>query len=209
MMTKLKFLLSMVTIFTISMANAQVTTTVNGETILGTPYTDDKYKDGTIYYGDKSQTAQIRYNAYQDLIEYQQNGKALVLDAQPSIKKVTVGEETFIPLSPNGNSKKLGYFSQLDTGKVNLYSKKKIVFLPFKKQGKIDGTDQPAEFKKSPDMYYLQVGDGELKQVDNVKEIIAALPDKQDELTQYAKKEKINAKKEKDIIQFVKYYNSL
>ena len=58
-------------------------------------------------------------------------------------------------------------------------------------------------------MYFLQVGDGELKQVDNIKEIIAALPDKQDELTQYAKKEKISAKKEKDIIQFVKYYNSL
>ena len=208
MMNKLKFLLGMVTLFTISMANAQVTTS-SGETIAGSPYVDDKYKDGMIYYGDKNYPAPIRYNAYQDLIEYQQNGKALTLDANPSIKKVVVGDEVFIPLSHEGNAKKLGYFVMVDSGKLSLYSKKKIIFLPFKQRGKIDGTDQPAEFQKKPDIFYYQVGDGALQQVDNVKSIIASLPDKQDEMTQFAKKEKINAKKEKDILQFVKYYNSL
>jgi len=208
MMNKLKFLLGMVTMFTISMANAQVTTS-SGETIAGSPYVDDKYKDGMIYYGDKNYPAPIRYNAYQDLIEYQQNGKALTLDANPSIKKVVVGDEVFIPLSHEGNTKKLGYFVMVDSGKLSLYSKKKIIFLPFKQRGKIDGTDQPAEFQKKPDIFYYQVGDGALQQVDNVKSIIASLPDKQDEMTQFAKKEKINAKKEKDILQFVKYYNSL
>jgi hypothetical protein len=194
--------------FTISLANAQVTTST-GEAIAGSPYMDDKYKDGTIYYGDKNQSAPIRYNAYQDLIEYQQNGKALVLDANPAIKKVTVGSETFVPLSPTGNAKKLGYFAVLDTGKLTLYSKKKIVFLPAKKGGKLDGSDQPAEFKKSPDMYYYQIGNGELKEVDNIKSLIASLPDKQDELNQFVKKEKISAKKEKDLRDFVQYYNSL
>ena len=208
MMNKLKFLLGMVTMFTISMANAQVTTS-SGETIAGSPYVDDKYKDGMIYYGDKNYSAPIRYNAYQDLIEYQQNGKALTLDANPTIKKVVVGEEVFIPLSPEGNTKKLGYFVMVDSGKVSLYSKKKIIFLPFKQRGKIDGTDQPAEFQKKPDIFYYQVGVGALQQVDNVKSMIASLPDKQDEMTQFAKKEKINTKKEKDIIQFVKHYNSL
>ena len=208
MMNKLKFLLGMVTMFTISIASAQVTTS-SGETIAGSPYVDDKYKDGMIYYGDKNYPAPIRYNAYQDLIEYQQNGKALTLDANPSIKKVVVGDEVFIPLSHEGNTKKLGYFVMVDSGKLSLYSKKKIIFLPFKQRGKIDGTDQPAEFQKKPDIFYYQVGDGALQQVDNVKSIIASLPDKQDEMTQFAKKEKINAKKEKDILQFVKYYNSL
>lgn len=208
MMNKLKFILSMVTVFTISLANAQVTTST-GEAVAGSPYMDDKYKDGTIYYGDKNQSAPIRYNAYQDLIEYQQNGKALVLDANPAIKKVTVGNDTFVPLSSSGNGKKLGYFAVLDTGKITLYSKKKVVFMPFKKGGKLDGSDQPAEFKKSPDMYYYQVGDGELKEVDNIKSIIASLPDKQEEASAFVKKEKISAKKEQDLKEFVKYYNSL
>ena len=208
MMNKMKSLLGMVTVFTISMASAQVKTS-DGEVIAGSPYTDDKYKDGMIYYGtDKNQAAPIRYNAYQDLIEYQQNGKALVLDANPGIKKVIVGGETFVPL-PNSDSKKLRYFAVLDSGKITLYSKKNIVFQPFKRGGKLDGSDQPAEFQKKPDTYYYQLGDGELKEIDNIKSLIAGLPDKQDELNQFVKKEKISAKKEKDLLQFVKYYNSL
>ena len=208
MMNKMKSLLGMVTVFTISMATAQVKTS-DGEVIAGSPYTDDKYKDGIIYYGtDKNQAAPIRYNAYQDLIEYQQNGKALVLDANPGIKKVIVGSETFVPL-PNSDSKKLRYFAVLDSGKITLYSKKNIVFQPFKRGGKLDGSDQPAEFQKKPDTYYYQLGDGELKEIDNIKSLIAGLPDKQDELNQFVKKEKISAKKEKDLLQFVKYYNSL
>ncbi|HMG91977.1 MAG TPA: hypothetical protein VK589_18100 [Chryseolinea sp.] len=209
MMNKLKFILGMVTmLFTISIASAQVTAS-NGEEIAGSPYMDDKYKEGMIYYGDKNYKAPIRYNAYQDLIEYQQNGKALTLDANQSIKKVIVGDEVFVPLTPAGNTKKPGYFALLDSGKLNLYSKKRIVYMPFKKQGKLDGSDQPAEFKKSPDIFYFQLGDGQLQEVDNMKSLIASLPDKQDELTQYVKKEKISPKKEKDLLQFVKYYNSL
>src|SRR5688572_2269843 len=130
MMNKLKFLLGMVTMFTISMASAQVTTS-DGEQIAGSPYVDDKYRDGMIYYGDKNYSVPIRYNAYQDLIEYQQNGKALTLDANPSIKRVVVGDEVFIPLSPEG-AKKLSYFALIDSGKLTLYSKKKIVFMPYK-----------------------------------------------------------------------------
>ena len=208
MMNKLKFILGMVMMFTISMSSAQVKTST-GEEIAGSPYVDDKYKDGMIYYGDKNYAAPIRYNAYQDLIEYQQDGKALVIDANAAIKKVTVGSEVFIPLRHEGNAKKLGYFIMLDTGKLSLYSKKRIVFTPFKKGGKLDGSDQPAEFKKSPDVFYYQLGDGQLQEIDNMKSLIATLPDKQEELTQYVKKEKISAKKEKDLVQFVKYYNSL
>jgi hypothetical protein len=207
MMNKLKLLLGIVTMFTITVASAQVKT-ATGDPVTGSPYMDEKYKDGVIYFGDKNQTAPIRYNAYQDLIEYEQNGKALVLDPNPAIKKVVFGSETLVPLSPE-SSNKLGYYVMLDSGKVSLYAKKKIVFLPFKKQGKLDGSDQPAEFKKSPDMFYFQVGNGALKEVDNMKSFIASFPDKQDELSQYAKKEKISTKKEKDLIQFVKYYNSL
>ena len=51
MMNKTKFILGLVTMFTISMASAQVKTST-GEPIEGSPYMDDKYKDGMIFYGD-------------------------------------------------------------------------------------------------------------------------------------------------------------
>ena len=209
MMNKLKFILSMATmLFTISIASAQVKGS-DGVEIAGSPFLDDKYKDGMIHIGDKTQAAPIRYNAYQDLIEYKLNGVPMVLDANQAVTKVTVGDEVFIPLTTNSSAKKPGYFVLLDSGKVKLYAKKKIVYVPFRKQGKIDGTDQPAEFKKSPDTFYFQMGDGQLQEVDNMKSVVASMPDKQDELTQYVKKEKISPKKEKDLLQFVKYYNSL
>jgi hypothetical protein len=39
--------------------------------------------------------------------------------------------------------------------------------------------------------------------------MIAAFPDKQTELTEFAKKEKISPKKEDEMIKLVRYYNSL
>jgi hypothetical protein len=39
--------------------------------------------------------------------------------------------------------------------------------------------------------------------------MIASFPEKQKELTLFAKKEKISARKEKTLIQLVQYYNSL
>ena len=209
MMNKLKFILSMATmLFTISIASAQYKGS-DGVEIAGSPFLDDKYKDGMIHMGDKTQAAPIRYNAYQDLIEYKLNGVPMVLEPNPAITRVIIANEVFVPLNPTANAKKPGYFVLLDSGKVKLYAKKKIVYVPFRKQGKIDGTDQPAEFKKSPDTFYVQLGDGQLQEVDNMKAVVASLPDKQDELTQYVKKEKISPKKEKDLLQFVKYYNSL
>ena len=57
-MNKLKILLGMVTLLTISIASAQVTTS-DGEVIAGSPYVDDKYKDGMIYLATR--TIQLRY----------------------------------------------------------------------------------------------------------------------------------------------------
>jgi len=207
-MNKTFFIPGVILMLTLTVARAQVSAT--SVTINGTPYLNEAYADGVIHYATKVHKAPIRYNAFQDLIEYQQNGKPLVLDANESIKKVTVGTSTFIPLKYEIKGKaKLGYFELLDSGKMILYAKKKIYFLDAKKGGALDGTDKPAEYKRSADEFYIQVGEVPLQEADNLKALIASLPDKQEEMTQFAKKEKISIKKEKEIIQFVKHYNSL
>jgi hypothetical protein len=45
--------------------------------------------------------------------------------------------------------------------------------------------------------------------VGNLKEMIASFPDKQEELKQFAKKEKISPKKEDELLKLIRYYNSL
>ena len=67
----------------------------------------------------------------------------------------------------------------------------------------------PAKFSKSSDAYFYRIGSGELQEVDNIKDMIASFPDKQEELKQFAKKEKISPKKEEELLKLVRYYNSL
>ena len=71
------------------------------------------------------------------------------------------------------------------------------------------GSDQPAEFKRTPDSYYFKIGDGNLQEVKNIKSMISSLPDKQDEMTQFAKKEKISPRDGEELRRLVKYYNDL
>lgn len=207
MMSKFNFLLGAILLFTLTHAKAQTAST---EAINGTPYVDEKYEEGVIYYGDKSLTVPVRYNAYQDLIEYTQNGKAAVLDPTLTIKRIKVGASTYITQEYKANGKtKVGYFQLLDSGRLTLLAKQKVIYLPAKKGGNLDGSDQLAQFKRNPDMYYYKIEGGAVQDVESIKSLIETLPDKQDELTQFAKKEKISPRKEKEMIQFVQYYNSL
>ena len=203
MMNRFKFFLSLVCLIYTSMAMGQATSIV---TVKGTPYLNDSYIAGVIYYADKTLSVPIRYNAFKDLIEYQTSGKALVLDPTNTITKVKFGDAVFVPAK---HESKFGYYSVLDSGKLMLYSKKKIRFLPGKKGGAMDGSDMPPEYKQIPDDFYFKVGSGELTEVGSIKSLIEALPDKKEEMTKFAKQEKISPKKENEIRQFVQYYNSL
>jgi hypothetical protein len=180
----------------------------------GSPYLDDKYVQGEILFGEASKVAHtkvpVRYNIYQDLMEYQQNGKSLVLDPSNKIKKVHLGETTFIVEKYELNGKtKYGFLSVLDSGKVMLFSKKMMKFQQPLKGRALDGGDLPAKYSRLSDAYFYRIGEGELKPVGNLKELISTFPDKQEELKQYAKQEKISPKKEEELVKLIRYYNSL
>jgi hypothetical protein len=143
-------------------------------------------------------------------MEYQQNGKALALDPSTKIKSVRLGESTYIvdKFEFDGMTK-YGFLNLLDSGKVTLVAKKVIKYQEPLKGKALDGGDLPAKFSKSPDAYFYRVGNGELQEVDNIKDMIASFPDKQEEVKQFAKKEKISPKNEDELVKLVRYYNSL
>ena len=179
------------------------------EPIKGSQYVNDNYVEGTVFYADKSLTVPLRYNAFQDVMEYQQNGKPLVLDAK-SVQRVNLGDETFVtfPYDVKGK-KKVGFFAVLDSGEMALFSKKAIIYQAGIKGRALDGGDLPAQYKPVPDTYYYKLGDGSLKEVDNLKSLLADLPENQSAIADFARKEKISFKKEKDLVALVKQYNSL
>lgn len=212
---KIKLTLGAVCLMIITAANAQVIQPTNAAaadaTVKGTPYLDETYVDGTILFATNSRTAPLRYNAYKDLFEFKLDGQARVLDPSTTVKKVSIGESTFV-VEKYVNEKgipKYGYFTRLDSGKVSLFSKKSVKFTPGMKGRALDGGDQPAEFRRAPDEFYFKTSEGELVEIKNIKSMIAAFPDKQDELSQFAKKEKISPRDEEELVKLVKYYNSL
>lgn len=211
MKTKFNFLIGLVSLFSFYTSMAQQQT---ASKIEGTPYLNEKYENGEIYFGEANRTTStsvpVRYNAYHDLMEYQQNGKALVLDPSNKIKKVRLGESTFIVAKYEFDGKtKYGFLNLLDSGKVTLLAKKVVRYQEPLKGRASDGGDLPAKYSKLSDKFFYRIGNGELEEVDNLKDMIASLPDKQEEVKQFAKKEKISPKKEDELIKLVKYYNSL
>ncbi len=64
-------------------------------------------------------------------------------------------------------------------------------------------------YSAAPDVFYFKIKDGTVEKVESIKKMIAGFPDKQTELTEFAKKEKISPKKEEELIKLVRYYNSL
>jgi hypothetical protein len=196
-------------VLTISVGNAQVAAVADA-TIKGTPYINETFEQGVIFYANNNVKVPVRYNGFKDMIEYQQNGRTLELEPAASIKKIKLDNTTFVvdKYEDNGKSK-LGYFALLDSGKVTLYARKAISYLPPKKGAALDGTDRPGEFKKVPDSFYFKIGNNRLEEVKSIKSMIAAFGDKQEELTAFAKKEKISPRKADELIQLVKYYNSL
>lgn len=208
MKMKLNILIGMAMLIGVSASMAQQASAQKFE---GTPYLDENYMDGEIVFGEAQRTkVPVRYNIYQDLMEYQQNGKALVLDPSNKIKSVHFGDNTFIVEKFELNGKtKYGFLSLLDSGKATLLAKKGVRFQEALKDRGLDGGDQPARFSRTLDTFYYRIGDGELKKVASMKELIASFPDKQDELKQFAKKEKISARKGDELVKLVRYYNSL
>ena len=178
--------------------------------VKGTPYLDETYVTAEIAFANNTRTVPVRYNVYRDLMEYQQNGQALVLDPSATIKRVSLGAETFVVEKYDADGKVVpGYFALLDTGKVALYSKKGVKFVPARKGAAMDGSDQPAEFRRTPDTFYFKIGSGNLQEIRNMKSFIAALPDHQEEMSKYVKSEKISARNEQEIRQLIRYYNEL
>jgi hypothetical protein len=193
-----------------SVASRTTSTGTAAPEIKGSPFLDDNFVQGEVYVGSKRTAVPIRYNIFQDWIEYQQAGQTLVLEPSKTIEKVRIGDKTLVceKFDFNGKSK-YGYLTLLDTGKVTLLSKKVVKYIPVQKQRALDGSDEPAKYDRGPDVYFYRIGDGPLQEIDNLKSLIASFPDKQEELKQYAKKEKISVKKEGELIQLMRYYSTL
>lgn len=179
--------------------------------VIGTPYLHDEFTQGEILFDKGIRNAvPIRYNIHKDGIEYQQNNQTYILDPDVRIKEVKFNECVFVVEQyPSKGKVRLGYFKVLDSGKVTLLAKQVVMYKEYQQAQALQSSATPPKYTRTADQFYVKVGTRHPEKVDNVKNMIASFPDKQDLLMDYAKKEKISARKEDELRRLMAYYYSL
>ena len=178
--------------------------------IEGSPYLNEDFVKGHIYSNRGNfNDVEMRYNIYYVFMEFKEKGQLYALVPNILVNKIQLDSLTFVVdfYEHKGVSTPM-YAVRLDSGRVSLMSKKRILFRDQQPGKPIEG-DIPASYKQLPDVYYVKVGNGPLLEVRSMKKLIAALPDKQKELEEFAKKEKISPNKPEELTRFIQYYNSL
>lgn len=171
----------------------------------GSPYLHEAFTAGSVTTENNTFTQlPMRYNIDRDLVEFEYNGRSYLLDPATFIRRVEIGEDVFVVRSLSSRSgDKSGFYELVEEGKLSLLSKK---IVNYRKAQPLQGL--PAKYSRQPDILYVQIGDQPVVKAGNVKNVIAALPDKQPDVTRFAKAGKLSSRKE-DLIALVRYYNSL
>lgn len=179
----------------------------------GSPYINEDFKIIKIkqYEG---QTFIGRYNAYNDEMEVKLGDEKIVALDNSSDYTVTFTNsakkyKTFSYTSENGNFKQGFLVVVRDKDSVSLLKREQIKFYDKEKAASSYQKDKPATFRREDDTYYLKMGGKIIFLPQKKKSFLAALPEHSDKLKSFIKKNKINLKKEEDLIQITEYIGTL
>ncbi len=180
--------------------------------IKGSPYLNRSFEEASIFTTSKVQfkAVPLRYNIYTDMVEFETPEKTVAALAAPEIvEKIEFKDYTleYIPYMSLSKMKR-GFFQILESGKIRLYLKPVIQFEPPQEPGAY-AEAKPAEFNRKTDDFYIRVGLEAAELVGNKKELVLLFPDHQKEIESFIKTNKTKSKKAEDLIELVKYYNSL
>lgn len=180
--------------------------------IEGSPFLSDEFIEGTIYtyQNDKFNKIPLRYNIYNDELEFKNPDNQIMAIATPEIiEKAVLGEHLFSNiLYKYGNKTKRGFFVLLLEGTVSAYVKYGIKYREAKEAAAYKDPE-PAQFIKIPNSYYLRYNEDAAIKVESKKDLINFFPNHQKKVEEYIKKNKVKPAKEDRLLQLIRYYNSL
>jgi len=225
---KSKVLLLLTTLLTFSISNAQTVLSLSdfsrevglihqreagqrAPDINGTPYLNDEFELGAVIVSDQLiyNGIPLRYNIFNDQIEFKSNKDlVLALDKAETYKEIQIEKKRFVYASATkGKLEVSGFFEILEEGQVCLLKKYDMALTAPQPPGGFKDA-VPASYDLRPANYFLKIGDSNLG-FSNEKELTALLQDHQKELESYIKNNKLKVRKEEDLLQMIKYYNSL
>lgn len=179
----------------------------------GTQFLNESFVDGNVQTNKAMfERVPMRYDIFNDQIEFKQNNNVYILDPDTQIKKIEIRENMIMVVGLyerlKGN-RQLGFFTMLDSGKLTLMARQVVVFQEAQLPKALESSSTPAKYLRSPDVYFYKIGTGKITKIESVSKLIGALPDHNVEVAKFAKKEKISARKAAELLSLVQYYNAL
>lgn len=190
-----------------SINNTYVT---NIEDVEGSAYMDEQFINGvvTLNTGAKYSSIPLRYNVFNDLIEFRNNsGKVFNINNPEAISELTIGDSKFIYTNCKLHkiNEKL-FVEVISEGNISLLKRHRMKLQPAK-QAETHRPAQPLKLVKMPSEYLIKKGSGEAQIFKNKKELLMLLSDKKEEISELINQQKLSLNDEKDLATIVGYYN--
>ena len=167
----------------------------------GSPYLIDAFEPAYVFASElKFTPVSMRYNIFEDVMEYQVGNMLFLLEPDPKITRINLGDRVFVVASTGKNQ----FYQLEEEGNLSLLSRKVVNYRP-----KNDITSVPAKYTRQADVFYLRRADGTMEKVSTQKALIGFLPEKHPEVAAYLKNENLSVKSGDDLKKLVKFYNSL
>ena len=176
--------------------------------IEGSPYLQADFVAGKIIYRKNPMLGPVplRYNVYEDAIEYYLNDHVMELLAFPEVDRVVMGEDVLVFGSHQQKGKEhTGYYFLLEEGSYSLL-KKSIIVLAEAVAAKPMQDAKPARFEPKKDKYFIAMPDGSIFPISSKKELIRLFG--KGKFSTFIKNEKIQVGKTKDLLKLIQFTNT-
>lgn len=188
---------------------------VDLRTVEGSPYFED-FQKGEFVQGETVYGPFLgRYNIYNDEVEvkFDENKDELqsfskIVGSKVNLENAVLEYHKFKDIKGNDGEGYLILAKELQN--ISLYIKKECKYSPFKKAPNPQVKDIPARFTTYDHFYILEEGDTKPKALPKKKKALLKLfPGMEKDISKYIKSNKLNLKKETDVIKLTYYINTL
>lgn len=180
--------------------------------IEGSPYLDDTYRLGHIFFRGEKLIFFFRFNALEDRVELKDRTTQLYHLQKNFILEPSFGAKTYkyVYYLEDENDLKKGYMVLLKKGeKISLLFKPKKIFKQAESPDHGYDTFSPPKYENVSQYYYqrgkelprpVRLGKGPL---------LRLLKDKETELLKYITQQELDLSREQDAVQLIQYYNRI
>jgi hypothetical protein len=180
------------------------------EDIKGSKYNVDVFQPASISI-IPNQTIHVRYNIYDDEIEFKNEGKIFNLVKTNDIEVILISSNTIYKYTnyiDDSGTENFGYLMFLLKGdRVSFFAKESITLVQRKPAVNSYTSDEPAYFRKNKEDYYIQINSTIKLLPKKKKDFLALFGEKSTALEAFMKTNKLSNSSKEDLIKIATFVN--